>query len=139
MAKALAAIGASLRASPAWSVHGAPICRTELLDALDLDEDAEAHNHDLGGCSRRPRRSQIGDAGDRVKYEAAARSMVRRWQLYRAIADIDDATAPTRPLDGSSVTPLFLVTPLSGAVMMKLMKLRLVPASPSSGSGDRTV
>ena len=91
---ALGAVGAAVRSS---SLH-TNLDKQELLGALELDDDAEANATEIKEMLEAAQAFADGEAGDRVKYIAAGKSMLKRWRLFLTIYDVEEASAPTAEL-----------------------------------------
>ena len=91
VAEALAAVGAALRSS---AVHS-NLQKQQLLNATELDDDAELHATEMKEMLMAAEAFADGEAGDRTKYMAAGNSMCKRWKLCLTIFDIDEETLPT--------------------------------------------
>ena len=94
MAAALSTIGAALRRS---AVH-TNLQKQHLLEALDLEEDAEAHAAKLNEQLKAAEAFADGEAGDRVKYLTAGKSMLKRWDKHQTGAWESSATVATREI-----------------------------------------
>jgi hypothetical protein len=103
VAAALAAVGQAVRRS---NVH-TNLQKQTLLETLELDEDAQANANELKEQLKAAEAFADGEAGDRVKYVAAGRSMLKRWRLCLAIHNIDEAEAPTEAMAKAFTVFLF--------------------------------
>ena len=103
VAAALATVGRAMRGS---SMHS-NLQKREMLSALELEDDAEANAEELKEELRAAEAFADGEAGDRVKYMAAGKSMLKRWRLCLAIFNIDEAELPTEAMAKSFTVFLF--------------------------------
>ena len=103
VAAALASVGKAVRGS---SVHS-NLQKRELLSALELDDDAEVNAEELKAELRAAEAFADGEAGDRVKYMAAGKSMLKRWRLCLAIYNTDETEVPTAAMAKAFTVFLF--------------------------------
>lgn len=85
-------LGSALRKS---SVHTA-LGTKQLLSELELRQDDDLYTVELREQLADAEAFADGQAGDRVKYLAAAKANAqKRWELFLAVADIDSTLEPT--------------------------------------------
>ena len=99
-AAALRELGATLKAS-----KNAPKLHTlKVLHGLGLDEEEDELELSMMEELATLVKNADGPAGDKVKYEHAVSSMVKRWKLFLALNDVGEQ-APTLEMVKLFVTP----------------------------------